>query len=206
MSTLIDERGAQHSLSLDDYHRMIELGVLGVQDCVELLDGQVVEAPPMTARHATQVQILNTFLIQQILSRGLEDELYLRSQLPLILHHDSEVQPDFVLLRDPPQPDQHPCAARASLIIEVCDTAFFKDREDKLPRYAASGVPEVWMLDVRDMQPPKLLVHRALENGQYTDKSRVVGKLHAQRIPELPLKVEDLLTSPRSCGAVAKSQ
>jgi Uma2 family endonuclease len=40
-------------------------------------------------------------------------------------------------------------AARAMLIVEVSDTTLAHDRSTKSPRYAADGVPELWIVDAR---------------------------------------------------------
>jgi len=36
------------------------------------------------------------------------------------------------------------------LLIEVADSSLSYDRREKLPRYAAAGIPEVWIVDVAE--------------------------------------------------------
>jgi hypothetical protein len=42
---------ARHRLTVDDYHRLGEAGILGEDDRVELLEGQLVDMPAIGPRH-----------------------------------------------------------------------------------------------------------------------------------------------------------
>jgi len=44
--------------SVDEYERMGEAGILGEDDRVELLDGEIVEMTPIGSRHAATVKRL----------------------------------------------------------------------------------------------------------------------------------------------------
>ena len=44
----------------------------------------------------------------------------------------------------------HPDPAAVLLLIEVSDTTLDFDRNEKLPRYARAGIPEVWIASRRD--------------------------------------------------------
>lgn len=48
----------------------------------------------------------------------------------------------------------HPVPDDVLLIIEVADTTVHYDREVKVPLYASTGIPEVWLID---------LAHKAVE-------------------------------------------
>jgi Uma2 family endonuclease len=58
--------------------------------------------------------------------------------------------PDLALLRRASDAYEAlgPRAADALLVVEVADTSLAQDREIKVPRYAAAGVPEVWIVDL----------------------------------------------------------
>lgn len=55
----------------------------------------------------------------------------------------------LVLLTRRPQ-GRLPGPGDVALVIEVSDTTLSYDRNVKLPRYAAAGVPEVWIFDLEE--------------------------------------------------------
>jgi Uma2 family endonuclease len=130
--------------SVKEYYRMAEVGILGPEDRVELIDGEIFQMSPIGPRHAYCVLALGT-----IFSRVLGDRA-LMSQNPVLMPRDTEPQPDVVLIRPPlaqygtrlPQP------ADVLLLVEVADTSYRFDREVKLPLYAAAGIAEVWIVDL----------------------------------------------------------
>jgi Uma2 family endonuclease len=129
--------------TVDDYHRLAEVGILGEDDRVELLDGQVVEMTPIGPEHAGCVDGL-----VRLLSRLVGESAIVRVQSPVILGPHWEPQPDVALLR--PRADgyrrAHPGPGDILLLIEVADASLGTDRELKLPRYAAAGIPEAWLV------------------------------------------------------------
>lgn len=139
------ERLLPGHFTVDSYHRLAELGVLDEDDRVELLDGQIVEMTPIGAAHAACVNRLN-----HLLARGLGSDVCVSAQNPLVLAERWEPQPDIVVL------PQHaglsgarlPHAPDVLLVIEVADSSLERDRDVKLPRYAAAGIPEAWIVDL----------------------------------------------------------
>lgn len=43
---------ARHKLSVDDFHRMAEAGILKCEDRVELIDGEIIDITPIGSGHA----------------------------------------------------------------------------------------------------------------------------------------------------------
>ncbi|MCW5883329.1 MAG: Uma2 family endonuclease, partial [Anaerolineae bacterium] len=77
------------------------------------------------------------------------------------------------------------------LLIEASDTSLRKDREVKLPRYAAAGVPEYW---IADLERETITVHREPAGERY---NRVVTLAASQTVsplvlPEFRYSVADL--------------
>jgi Uma2 family endonuclease len=140
--------------TVDDYHRLAQIGILGADERVELLDGQIVEMSPIGPRHAGCVKNL-----ARLLYRKLGDAVLLGVQDPVVLGARSEPQPDIAVLK--PRADTyssaHPRPEDILLVIEVADTSLESDREVKLPLYAGAGIPEAWLVD---LEHDVLEVHR----------------------------------------------
>lgn len=129
----------------EEYHRMGETGVLGPEDRVELIEGEIIVMTPIGLRHAACLAELNRRLVPAIGDRAL-----LWPQNPVRLPRDTEPQPDIVLLR--PRADRYTTgSARPEdvlLLVEIADTSYRYDRRVKLPLYARAGVAEMWIVDL----------------------------------------------------------
>ncbi|MGH9117547.1 MAG: Uma2 family endonuclease [Acidimicrobiales bacterium] len=138
-------RPATRRFTVDDYYRMADAGVLGPEDRVELIDGEIIEMAPIGSRHATCVRALT-----RVLSAQVGDSAVVSVQSPVRLDDFSEPEPDVALLRPPPDryASAHPEPADVLLLVEVADTTQSYDRSRKLPRYAAAGIAEVWLVDL----------------------------------------------------------
>lgn len=145
MSATAQRLARVHRLSVADYHRMGETGILGPELRTELLDGEIIEMPPIGHPHAGTVNLLADLLRDRVRERAL-----VAVQNPVCLDGRSEPLPDIALLR--PRPDYyrtgHPGPDAVLLLIEVADSSLRYDREVKIPRYARAGIPEVWLVDL----------------------------------------------------------
>ena len=135
----------RYQFSVDDFARMVDAGILEENDRVELIDGEVRQMSPIGSLHVAIVNRLNAVLTKQ-----LSDRAIVSVQNPVILNDFTEPQPDLVVLR--PKVDFYQDALAGPkdvlLLIEVADTTLEYDRDEKLPRYAEMGIPEVWLVDV----------------------------------------------------------
>ena len=173
----------------DEYHRLIETGFFGPDERLELIDGEIVTMSPLGTRHPSCVVRLTDLFTQRLGMRAL-----ISVQNPVVLGERQEFQPDVAILRrrEDYYATRRPGAADALLVVEVGDTTFALDRSLKVPRYAAAGVPEVWLLD---LQRDVLLVFDTPESGGYAG-SRVVRRgeeLTLREFPDLRLSFDDLL-------------
>ena len=134
--------------SVEQYHRMIEAGILGPDDRVELLDGYVVEMNPILAPHAYSVE-----RTRKAFERLVPDGWIVRPQQPISLS-SSEPEPDVAVVRgrDEDFAARHPRAEEIPLLVEVADTSLRRDQELKLPLYAAAAIYEYWILNLQDRQ------------------------------------------------------
>ena len=135
----------RHRFTVDDYYRMAEIGILGPDDRVELLRGEIYEMSPGGSHHSAFLTRLDRALQKIVADRAL-----IRCQCPVRLDERSEPEPDIALVR--PRDDfyasRHPVAEDALLLVEISDSSLTKDRGLKLSIYAAADIPEYWIVDV----------------------------------------------------------
>jgi Uma2 family endonuclease len=140
-------RTERRRFSVDDYHRMAEAGILGEDDRVELVAGEIVQMSPIGSRHAACVKRLN-----RLLSARLGEDVLIGIQDPVALAGDLEPQPDVSILRarEDDYAQELPGPHDVLLVIEVAETSLAYDREVKLPLYAAQGIAEAWLVNLAD--------------------------------------------------------
>ncbi len=128
-----------------EYQQMIEAGVFGDDERLELIDGEIVQMSPIGPRHAACVRRLNALLSHLLAGQAIVDV-----QNPMIVDVAYAPQPDLALLR--PRSDfyasQTPTAADCLLVVEVADSSVETDRQIKMPRYARGGLTELWLIDL----------------------------------------------------------
>jgi Uma2 family endonuclease len=154
-SNVLDQLDQQSELEelhlwiVEDYHQMIEMGILTADSSVELLEGKIVRMSPQRPFHASSVHRCNKYL-----SKLLGDRAEVRVQLPVTLGDDSEPEPDIaVVCQDVDEYSyRHPEAKDIFLLIEVADSTFSKDRNLKSRIYAKNRVLEYWILDLQSRQ------------------------------------------------------
>ncbi len=157
--------------TVDQYERMGKVGILGEDDRVELIGGEIVEMAAIGERHAGAVNRGN-----RVLGRRLGDRAIVAVQNPLRLPRDDEPQPDLVVLRprDDDYASAHPTGADVLLVVEIADSTFRYDRHVKAPIYARHGIPDYWILHLpraalvvlRDPTPTGYKTVRILRRGE----------------------------------------
>jgi Uma2 family endonuclease len=162
MSTAMHEWPRRHRITVEHFYRMGEAGLFDDHERVELVNGEIIDVPPMGSRHAGTVHQL-----AEVLAAVLGARAFVRSQLPLRLSDDSEPLPDIavVMPRDDHYKTSHPTAADARLVIEVSESTLRYDRGVKAPLYAAYNVPELWVVD---LTANKVHVYRSPVSGKYS--------------------------------------
>jgi Uma2 family endonuclease len=132
-------------IRVDEYHRMIEAGILGEDEHVQLVDGMLVAMSPQGRPHAFVIQKLNRLLV-----RALSDDYEVLTQLTLTLGDDSEPEPDLAVVhaRDGASRTEHPTTAL--LVIEVSGESLRFDRRSKAALYARAGVAEYWIVNLAE--------------------------------------------------------
>lgn len=173
--------------SIEDYHRMIEAGIL-LDRRVELLCGEIVEMSPETPLHYNTAKRGARYL-----ERLLEGLAEVRFNGPITLA-DSEPEPDIAIVRLPELQynDRHPRAEDVFWLVEVAKTSLKKDTELKASIYATSGITEYWVLDLTQNQ---VFVFRNPQPNQYTsEQSFRSGTIAPLAFPEIQVAIAQLLS------------
>jgi Uma2 family endonuclease len=135
----------RHRIDVDRYYAMVEEGLLAEDARVELIDGEIVDMPPLGISHCEIVDRLTHRFCER-----LGKVARVRVQSTVRLDRFSQPQPDVALLIARPEgySKRHPHPEDVLLIVEVSDSSLKFDRDRKLPLYARHGVPEVWIIDI----------------------------------------------------------
>ena len=128
-----------------EYERLIDKGVFGPEDRIELLAGALVVREPQGGPHAMGIRMVEEAL-RGVFATGWD----VRVQLPVALDDDSEPEPDVSVVpgsfRDYPR--DHP--ARAVLIVEIAESTLRLDRGEKSSLYARAGLTDYWIVNLVD--------------------------------------------------------
>ncbi len=179
----------RHRITVDEYYRMAQVGLLAEDARVELIEGEIFDLAPIGSRHGGIVSRLD-----YLLSRVIGDRAILRVQLPIRLGRSSEPQPDLSLVkwRSDFYTQSHPSASETLLVIEVSETTLRYDRQIKAPLYARHGIPELWIVDLQHSQ-----VHffsgRTGENYADVSSTPELGLTAIAAEPSVVVDLTDLL-------------
>lgn len=138
----------RHKLSVEDFHKLGEAGVLHADSRVELFEGELVDIAPIGCWHAGVVAMLTEVFVR----RATDTTVW--TQGPVRFADDSELQPDVTVLRrrEDFYRSATPRPADVLLLVEVSDSTLAYDRGPKLDLYARHGIREVWIVNLRDQR------------------------------------------------------
>jgi Uma2 family endonuclease len=175
-----------------EYHRMGDAGILDPEERVELIDGEIFKMSPVGRRH-----ILGVIRATKLFVITFGDRAIVSPQNPVRLSDWSEPEPDFVVFK--PRSDFYaaaaPTPADVLFLVEISDTTLRHDCNRKLPRYAAAGIPEVW---IEDLKNNVLLVYRDPHGDRYETALTfsIQESVSPLAFPDIQFHVHDLLGDP----------
>ena len=181
-----------------EYYRMAEGGILGPEERVQLIEGEIIVMPPIGPLHAGSLDGSTS-----IFYRAQDDRFYIRTQNPLRLDDGSEPEPDIALVR--PRADRyttaHPTPADTFAVIEVSNSTLEYDRNHKAQIYGRAGVAQTLVLNLPEDCIENFTEPGPQGYGRHTIHRRG-DKIRLVALPDLELAVEDLLP-PRPAAADA---
>jgi Uma2 family endonuclease len=176
--------------TVDEYYEMARVGILKPEEHVELIDGEIIQMSPIGHPHAVCVNRINQLFVLSLHGRAV-----IQIQNPIQLNDYTEPEPDVVVLK--PRSDFYANERKivgeyALLIVEVSDTTLRYDRDIKVPRYAAAGVPEAWIVN---LSANELLVYRSPTSKGYASSMTLhrSDSVSPVAFPDVVFKVEELL-------------
>ena len=180
----------RYHFNVAEFYRMVDAGILTPDDCVELIEGEIIEMSPTGSRHAACVDRI----VNKLLSRFAGRDAIVRVQSPIRLSDFSEPQPDATLLRARADfySQAHPTPDDVLLLVEVSDTTAAYDKRVKVPLYARSGIVEAWVVDLAQ---EKIEVYARPVGGSYQQfaEARRGESVTSATVPGLALAIEDII-------------
>ncbi len=134
--------------SLDQYHAMIDRGILQSDDPVEFLEGVLV--PKMTRNPPHRIALAH---LRDALQRLVGAGWHLESQEAITLDA-SEPEPDLAVVRGQVDdyPDRHPGPGDLAFVAEVSDSTLASDQTLKKRIYARAAIIEYWIVNLVERQ------------------------------------------------------
>jgi len=166
-----------------EYDRMAEMGFF-TDERVELIRGMIVRMAPIGPPHSERVDLLTEIFVPPLLGRA-----RVRIQQPFLACDESEPEPDVAVVPLGQYGNRHP--DRAFLIVEVADSSLEYDRTTKAGLYAASGIEEYWIVNVRELV---IEVHAKPIAGRYAHIERIEKSesLSPRAFPDVVLSLSRL--------------
>ncbi len=173
--------------TVDEYHRMVDAGILREDDRVELIYGVIREMSPKIRPH-----IVAATRVLRVFEHGLAGGAGVYTEAPLgIVKLDSEPEPDIVIGDNPDVESYGTESFRPLLVIEISDSSLRYDLNLKSELYAKGEIPEYWVVDLPNRV---LVVFRDPGDGAYeTCTTRPPGsRIAPVSWPDFEIDVESL--------------
>jgi len=172
--------------SVREWHELVDTGVLEGKP-VELLEGAIIEMSPEGIEHSYTNQSVSDYLTDL-----LKGKASIRDAHPITLDN-SEPEPDIAIVRLPETiyRHHHPYPQDIYWLIEVSNRTLRKDLEQKVITYARNGIPEYWVIDLKNK---KLIVHTHPKDSLYSQITEYQsGSFLSQAFPDIKINLDQLL-------------
>lgn len=172
----------RRKIRVEEYHRMAESGILGSDEKVELLRGEIIQMSPIGSKHSLTVARINRYFVNL-----LGESVLVWIQSSIQLGEFNEPEPDISLLinEEEKYEESLPKPEDVILIIEVADSSLEKDRGFKLPEYAKSGIPQYWIVnlnrrEVEVYQDPMESIYRSKKTYEIDESVPFLDKYEVE--------------------------
>ncbi len=174
-------------ITVEEYHRLAETGILSPDERVELLWGVVRPMSPKNRAHVIAANRICDLLRGKLEGRGRvykEDPLRAEGL-------DSEPEPDVMVCSNPDLEAYGTGSMKHLLVVEVAESSLARDLEEKPLLYALASIPEYWVVNLVDRV---LEVFRDPVEGRYRHHIRLpmTARVSPQAWPDLEIEVSSL--------------
>ena len=183
--------------TIDEYHSMIEVGLLDNRR-VELLKGEIVEMSPEGEAHAyfssEAEDYLRRLLGDKPFGHGFAYRATVRSGKPITIPDNSEPEPDIAVVQKLGREylAHHPYPENIFWLVEYSNSSLEKDLKVKTKIYAEAGINEYWVVNLKRKQ---LVVFREPQDVEYTFKSTLsTGTIYPLAFPDLAIEVSAIIS------------
>jgi Uma2 family endonuclease len=175
------------------YFQLVDQGYLEADDRVELLEGIVVASPPPGPLHASVIG-----RVDRALRAAIGDRAFVRIQSPLLAGLWSVPEPDLAVIPGVTEDYEQCHPARAFLVVEVSGSSLPQDRLTKSRIYAHAGVPEYWIVSLRDLCL-EVRTNPDIDTRLFASTQRLVAgdTVELVALPGARVEVSDLLPVSR---------
>ncbi|MEO1211690.1 MAG: Uma2 family endonuclease [Cyanobacteria bacterium J06638_20] len=176
--------------TVQDYHRMSEVGILPPGERTELLSGYITLIAAKGTPHVMALRLLATTLDTLLAN----EPVFVITQDPIQLDDCSEPEPDLAIVQGTIQDyaEHHPRPDQVCLVVEVADSTLKQDCEVKDKLYAQAGIADYWVLDLNNRQ---LHIYREPTSTGYT-RHLILAEPHQaspSAFPKLTLALTQIL-------------
>ena len=171
-----------------EYLAMIEAGILEKEERLELIDGEIIIMSPIGEYHEYGTDHLTMELVPVLRGRAT-----VRIQGSVRLNDRSRPEPDVAVLRRRPANEMGPYfPSDVYFLIEVADSSLHRDTGPKLARYAAAGIPEVWIANLRARE---VIAYLNPTGSEYTTVRtfRSGDSISPSAFPDVSLAVDEFM-------------
>ena len=188
-STARSAAASQRKFTVDEYMQMVDLGVIGKEDRLELVDGVILEKAPVGRPHELRVNRLVRLFV-----RTVPENVEVSIQGTVRLNDLSGPEPDIALLTPDASQDtvNLPSPEGVILVVEVAGSSLRTDRREKARRYAQSGIPELWIF-VLETDEVEVSRQPTPQGYAHVQTYRRGDTLTIQELPGVSLAVDRLL-------------
>lgn len=173
-------------LTADDFQRMGEAGLFRADERLELVEGEIINMPPIGWNHAGRTNALvNHFAVSAL------GKAWVLCQNPIRLNSSTEVYPDFALVKLPASryQNRHPEPGDVLLVAEVAQSSLAYDQGLKRRLYAEAALPEYWLVDA-DKQ--RVIRYAEPTDGEFLRVELLTGMAAPLLLPDCGIEIAKL--------------
>ena len=138
-----------YRLTVPQFDRMIDDGIIPEADRVELVEGLVVTKSGRNRPHV-QAGVRGLRLLSSLISAG----WHVRKEDPIVASDWSKPEPDLAVVRgrDEDYDERDVTSADVALVVEIADSSLTVDQQAMARVYAAGGIAIYWIINLVEQQ------------------------------------------------------